>query len=1055
MNANGPDRAMALETGGLRPVDAPPFDRPIAGSGLAIVAVAAAFATTYLTWPMLRPTPWAFFFPAVMASAWLGGLRPALLATALSAALGNIFFIEPYGVLATPGTPATSREGIIATLVFVGVSCFIGYLSAARRRSVVLERQQRRWFYATVSSIGEAVIATDAQGRVRLMNPVAESLTGWTLAEAAGRSVEDVFRIVDEQTRRPAENPALQTLREIAVAGPANHAVLLGRGGSERAIDDSAAPIRDEGGAIHGAVLVFRDVAERRVSEIANERVVAMLEGLTDGFWQLDRDWRFVYANAEACRSVGLDRSALIGRAVWEAFPAMVGTQVEVQYRHAAAERVTVEFENFYEPLGRWFGIKAFPTGDGGLAVLTRDITERKRAEQVLARERELLQTIIVRIPVMITVYEPDTRVLRLNPEFQRVTGWSTADAAGVSLMEQCYPDPDYRRRVAEFMRSCRDGWMDIRMRTRDGRDVETSWANIRLSDDTQVGIGIDITERKRAETELRESQERLALELAAMSRLHALSGRLLSADDLAMALDDVLENAIATCGADFGNIQLLKPRTEALEIVAQRGFRQDFLNYFREVRVEEGSACARALEDGERILIEDVELDPAFEPHRRIAASAGYRAVQSTPLKSHGGRIVGILSTHFRTPHRVPERDQQLLDLYARHAADLIERLRYEEALRDADRRKDQFLATLAHELRNPLAPIRSAVQVLRSKDWPDPDLAWGQDVIERQARQMARLLDDLLDVSRITRGKLELRRSRVELASVVESAIETSHPLIEDGGHELAVALPDEPVYLDADPVRLAQVFSNLLNNAAKYTERGGRIRLSAERRDGEVAVTVKDTGIGLAAEMMPHLFEMFSQATPARERSQGGLGIGLSLVKGLVEMHGGAIEARSDGPGHGSEFTVRLPIAAAPPSREQRPSGAEESCASGCKIVVADDNRDAAISLARLLEVMGNEVRTAGDGQEAVTVAETFRPDVVLLDIGMPRLNGYEAAHRIREHPWGRDMILVALTGWGQEEDKQRSREAGFDEHMSKPVDPQTLQHFLGSVTPRDRL
>jgi PAS domain S-box-containing protein len=1159
MSANGPDRAVAREIGGLRPVDASLFEHPIAGSGLAIAAVAAAFAATYFTWPMLRPTPWALFFPAVMASAWLGGLRPALLATALSAALGNLLFVEPYGALATPGTPAALRAGNIATLVFVGVSSFIGYLAAARRRSEARERQQQRRSHATVSSIGEAVIATDAEGRVRLMNPVAEGLTGWTLAEAAGRPIEEVFRTVDEQTRRPAGDPAP---REVAVAGPANHAVLLGRDGSERAVDDSAAPIRDEAGAVPGAVLVSRGVAGRRAGEVANERVVATLEGLMDGFWQLDRDWRFIYANGAACRSVGLDRSDLIGRTMWEAFPAAVGTQLEVQYRRAAAERVTVEFEDFYEPLGRWFGIKAFPAEDGGLAVLTRDITERKRAdeeirclnrqlgervgelqtlldilpagvwqgdprceriignraayamlglpegvnvsvtapefrsgrgpgfkclvdgreippdelpmqraartgrpvldfdhdvvfddgrvvsldcnvapivdgdgrvravlgayidisarkqaERVLVRERELLQTIIDRIPVMVTLYEPGTRLLRLNPEFERVTGWSSADAAGVSLMEECYPDPEYRERVAEFMRTCRDGWMDIRMRTRDGREVETSWANIRLSDDTRVGIGIDITDRKRAETALRQSEERLASELAATSRLHALSSRLLSADDLAVALDDVLENAIVTCGADFGNIQLMNPQTGALEIAVQRGFRRDFLDYFREVRVEEGSACARALQYGERIAVEDVELDPAYEPHRRIAASAGYRAVQSTPLKTHGGRIVGILSTHFRAPHRIPERGQQLLDLYACHAADLIERLRFEQALKEADRRKDQFLATLAHELRNPLAPIRNAVQVLKAKDSPDPDLTWGRDVIERQAGQMARLLDDLLDVSRITRGKLELRRSRVALATVVDGAVETSRPLIEGGGHELTVTLPDEPISLDADPVRLAQVFSNLLNNAAKYTEPGGRIRVAARRRGDEVAVTVQDTGIGLSTDMMPRLFEMFSQAIPALERSQGGLGIGLSLVKGLVEMHGGTIEARSDGPGRGSAFTVRLPVADASPSRERRSSGAEESCASGCKIVVADDNRDAAVSLARLLEVMGNEVRTAGDGQEAVEIAGTFCPDVVLLDIGMPRLNGYQVARCIREQPWGRDMILVALTGWGQ--------------------------------------
>jgi CheY-like chemotaxis protein/two-component sensor histidine kinase len=323
---------------------------------------------------------------------------------------------------------------------------------------------------------------------------------------------------------------------------------------------------------------------------------------------------------------------------------------------------------------------------------------------------------------------------------------------------------------------------------------------------------------------------------------------------------------------------------------------------------------------------------------------------------------------------------------------------------------------------------------------------------VIERQVGQMARLLDDLLDVSRITRGKLGLRKAPVTLAAVLESAVETSRPVIDGGGHQLAVTLPPEPVHLDADPVRLAQVFANLLNNAAKYTARGGTVRLTAERAGPEVVVSVTDSGIGIAPEVLPRLFEMFSQATPALGRSQGGLGIGLSLVRGLVEMHGGRVEARSGGAGQGSEFVVRLPIAATPAAREQRPAGAQTPCAGGCRIVAADDNSDAAHSLALMLTLMGHEVRTARDGQEAVEVAEAFRPEVVVLDIGMPRLNGYEAARRIRQQPWGKAVLLVALTGWGQEEDRRRSKEAGFDEHLVKPANPAALEELLGRVAPR---
>jgi CheY-like chemotaxis protein len=278
------------------------------------------------------------------------------------------------------------------------------------------------------------------------------------------------------------------------------------------------------------------------------------------------------------------------------------------------------------------------------------------------------------------------------------------------------------------------------------------------------------------------------------------------------------------------------------------------------------------------------------------------------------------------------------------------------------------------------------------------------------------------------------------------VDTAVETSRPAIDGGGNELVVTLPSEPVYLEADPVRLAQVLANLLNNAGKYTDRGGHIRLTAERRGHEAVVSVEDTGIGIAPEVLPRLFEMFSQATPAMERSQGGLGIGLSLVRGLVELHGGRVEARSDGPGHGSEFIVRLPIAGAPPAREVRPAEAEKPRRVGLKIVVADDNRDAADSLAMMLRLAGNEVRIAYDGLEAVEQAQAFRPDVVLLDIGMPRLNGYEAARRIREQSCDNCMSIVALTGWGQEEDKRRSKEAGFNAHLVKPVDPAALEKVL---------
>jgi CheY-like chemotaxis protein len=324
-------------------------------------------------------------------------------------------------------------------------------------------------------------------------------------------------------------------------------------------------------------------------------------------------------------------------------------------------------------------------------------------------------------------------------------------------------------------------------------------------------------------------------------------------------------------------------------------------------------------------------------------------------------------------------------------------------------------------------------------------------RSIMERQVAHMVRLVDDLLDMARITKGKLRLQPERVELAVVVRSAAEAARPYVDAQAHELTVSLPLESVHLEADPVRLAQVFSNLLNNAAKYTEKGGHIWLTAERQGGEIVVSVRDTGVGIAAEHLPRLFEMFSQVQPALKRSQGGLGIGLALVRGLVELHGGSVEVRSAGPGKGSEFTVHLPLVGEPVEVTQEPGLEEDKACSGPKyrILVADDLRDAVESLAMMLQIAGHDIRAAHDGLEAVQEAAAFRPDVVVLDIGMPKMNGYDTARHIREQPWGKNMVLVALTGWGQEEDRRRTFDAGFDYHLTKPVNPEVLTTLLAGL------
>jgi PAS domain S-box-containing protein len=396
----------------------------------------------------------------------------------------------------------------------------------------------------------------------------------------------------------------------------------------------------------------------------------------------------------------------------------------------------------------------------------------------------------------------------------------------------------------------------------------------------------------------------------------------------------------------------------------------------------------------------------------------------------------------------------------------DLSERKRYEEGiiqlnaqleerianrtaeLENANRRKDEFLAVLSHELRNPLAPIRTAAQLLASPKIGAQQLQWVQEVVSRQVQHLAWLLDDLLDMARITQGKFELKRERVALISIIDAAVEEARPQIEAKHHSLIVSLPTESPHLDADPVRLSQVVSNLLTNAAKYTDAGGRIELSASVQDSTLRLAVKDNGIGLSPDSIDSIFTMFSQVKNSLNRTEGGLGIGLALIKGLVTLHGGTVEAHSDGLGHGSEFAVYLPVSPAQIEESANHAGAatRKISAAALKILIADDNNDAAESLAMLLRLDGHEVRVAHDGREATTVAQVFRPHVALLDLGMPQLNGFETARAIRCQPWGRSITLVALTGWGQEKDKQQAVAAGFDHHFVKPVDATWLAAWL---------
>jgi PAS domain S-box-containing protein len=513
----------------------------------------------------------------------------------------------------------------------------------------------------------------------------------------------------------------------------------------------------------------------------------------------------------------------------------------------------------------------------------------------------------------------------------------------------------------------------------------------------SQIGQFID---RKRAEDALRESEERFARfmqHLPGLAWIKDVEGRYVFANDAA-------QKAFQT------------PREKLYGKTDQQLFSPQIARQFRE------------------------------NDRRALSVPAGVQVVET--LEHADGVVHHSLVSKFPIPGGAGQPT-----LVGGMAIDITDRKQAEEELRranaglqEADRRKTEFRATLAHELRNPLAPIRTGLELLHmAKD--DPQLMNEvRGTMERQLKQMVRLIDDLLDVSRITSGKLELRRCKVELAQIVQTAVEAARPFIDERGHELSITLPGQRIFLDADPQRVSQVLSNLLNNAAKYTPEGGRIALAAQAQGTSIRIAVRDSGIGIPSDRLDYIFQMFAQVDQSLERGYTGLGIGLTLAKSLVEMHGGRIDVQSAGPNQGSEFGVRLPIFVAALPQPQGLAPGVSVARPARRLLVVDDNKDAANGLALVLRMLGHEVVTAYDGLEALDVAARFLPDAVLLDLGMPKLNGYDTARRIREAAWGARTVLVALTGWGQEEDKERSRQAGFDHHLTKPAEPAALQAIL---------
>jgi signal transduction histidine kinase/ActR/RegA family two-component response regulator len=563
----------------------------------------------------------------------------------------------------------------------------------------------------------------------------------------------------------------------------------------------------------------------------------------------------------------------------------------------------------------------------------------------------------------------------------------------------------------------------------------------------------VDIDGLKRTEAALKKLNDKQTEELKATGELHQTSTLLIQENEPQALFEQTLNAALAIMHAEMASLQMVDENEDALRLLASRGFGSDYDENFKWVRPGAQTACALARAESRRVIISDVETTDwltgtsALKDLRR----SDIRATQSTPLMSRDGRVIGVLSTHWRSPYEPPESELRLMDILARQAADLIERSRTEEALKEANRRKGEFLAVLAHELRTPLSPIRNSLEIMKLQG-VSPGIAGATEMMGRQIGHMVRLVEDLLDVSRIDRGKIELRISRVELASVMHQVVEASSPNLKKKEITLTVTLPEKPIYLSADPTRLAQAIGNLLHNAGKFTVHGGQVWLTAEldAAQNQAVIRVRDTGVGIEASQLRRIFEMFVQADSSLERTESGLGIGLSLTQSLVDLHGGKLEVQSPGRGQGSEFIIRLPLAVKPILSIDASSRQHSTLETQARrIMVVDDNQDSALSLSMLLEISGHETAVAHDGIEALRVAEDFLPDVMLLDIGMPKLNGYDAARRIRQQPWGKEMILVALTGWGKDGDRQKSEDAGFDMHLVKPVELETLIELFSGI------
>ena len=789
---------------------------------------------------------------------------------------------------------------------------------AERKRAERALIEQSQLLEVTLSSIGDAVIATDTQARITFINPVAEKLTGWKRADAHSKPLDEVFRIINELTRQPVETPCDAVLRDGAIVGLANHTVLIAKDGRETPIDDSAAPIRDRDGVVFGVVLVFRDASEQRGHLAAKERLAAIVENSQDAIISQDLSGKILTWNRGS--------ESLFGYSADEA----VGNSIELIVPHD----LRAEYQQSLQTLRRGKPVEHLDTfrvhQDGTRLEVSSHISPLKNAE---------------------------------------------GEVIGASKVSH-----------------------DISQRKRDERALQ-------LFSDAGTVLSALLDETSM---------------LARLARLAVPT----FADWCVVSIVDV-HGRICTMGHAHANQEKQRVLDQLLERYPPNW--------------NSSSIAVRVLRSGEPELISDVPaavLDAIAEDgaHRRLIEQLAPHSELAVPIVIRGKAIgvIGFATTSVN--RRYTLQDLTLAVEFARRAATAIENARLYQQLQDTQRQKDDFLAMLAHELRNPLAAIRYANAITRLSDQPTPEAS---ETIDRQVKNLVHLIDDLLDVSRVTRDKIHLRKEAVDGATLVRRAVASIQPVIAARKHELQVDIDDGELPLDADPTRIEQILVNLLNNAAKYTPEGGKIAVRCFADNKRAVFQVQDNGIGIPSEALPHVFEMFTQVDKSLDRSQGGLGIGLTVVRRLVEMHGGTVQAESAGLGQGSVFTVRLPLSDGATSASD---AHEQSIAQrrSLRILVVDDNLDTANSVATLLKLAGHDVSLAHDGSAALAAARATRPDVILLDIGLPGIDGYTVARTLREDESFAGLRLIAVSGYGQPDDRRRAQEAGFDEHLVKPVE-----------------